>query len=89
MLGEAIRQIRKSKSLEQKDLAKRLNTTQATISRWECEKPPPPTKKLPDIATALGVTRARIYRLAADLETSIKPKEEGTRDRGKPAGGCC
>ncbi|MBQ6867842.1 MAG: helix-turn-helix transcriptional regulator [Clostridia bacterium] len=35
MLGENIKNIRKSKGLSQEDLAPRLNVVRQTVSKWE------------------------------------------------------
>lgn len=51
-----MREIRKSKRLFQKDLAKSLNTTQAQISKYENLYEKPTLEKLVEIAICLDVT---------------------------------
>lgn len=50
VLGLRIRQLRRERSLTTTDLAKRLNTTNATISRWENGKVCPPLSALQGVA---------------------------------------
>lgn len=60
-IGAAIRRIRLEKGLSQEDLAARLNTTQAQVSRWERITKAPHEDVLVRIATALGVSPSVFY----------------------------
>ena len=62
--GDKLKELRRTRGLSQKDLAKKLGVTQRTISYYESNAlPPANAKMLPKLAEALKV---RIDELAAD-----------------------
>ena len=67
-LGSVIQQIRKSRDLNQTDIADRVGTDSGNISRYENDKQMPSVEMLAKIADALGTSVSEIYRLA---ETSV------------------
>lgn len=53
-VGESIRAARKRNALSQKELAEKLETTQATISNWETAKQEPDSSAREKLQTVLG-----------------------------------
>ncbi|WP_317294088.1 helix-turn-helix transcriptional regulator [Ligilactobacillus saerimneri] len=56
MLGNNIKELRKSKRMTQKDLAEVMNVSQQTIGAWETERAVPGADTLNDLADYFGVT---------------------------------
>lgn len=54
-LGQKIREIRRSKSWTQKELAQKLGMTTAQISRWEQDHVTPHKRNLEDLARHFGL----------------------------------
>lgn len=54
-LGENIKNVRIKKGMTQEELATALNTTKATISRYELDRRKPDIEQLQSIAAVLGV----------------------------------
>lgn len=54
-VGRRIREARLEMGWTQEQLAARLSTQKAEISRWECGTSSPSFKRLPAVAAALGV----------------------------------
>lgn len=52
----AIKNIRQSKSITQKDLAEKVGVDRSTVTCWENGSANPTVSKLPAIAAALGCT---------------------------------
>lgn len=59
----AIRQLRKELGLKQIDIAKNpnINTTPATVSRWETGKQNPPMEKIPILAKILNCSIDELF----------------------------
>ncbi len=60
--GRFICERRKELSLNQKDLAKKLNVTDKAVSKWETGRSAPDISMLEPLAEALGVTVAEILK---------------------------
>ncbi len=56
VVNERIRELRKSFHLTQSDLAKQLNTTQDTVSLWECGKSYPDLENVAKMCEIFQVT---------------------------------
>lgn len=72
-LGKTIAKLRKDRGWSQKDFAAQLHTTQKVISDYETGKSKPPIERLPDIASALGVT--------VDMLLGVQPIQEQEKQR--------
>lgn len=55
-MGNKIKEIMKKQNISQKDLSIRLNTTEATVSRYINNQREPKAETLANIATALNTT---------------------------------
>lgn len=55
-----LQKLRKKLGIKQKIVAEKLHVRQSTVCMWETGKSRPPLKKIPALATALGVTEAEI-----------------------------
>lgn len=71
-LGKNIRALRLEKGWTQQDLAQRLDTTQKTITAYECGTRHPTAEKIPQIATLFGVTVNQLYGTAAKPKATKK-----------------
>jgi transcriptional regulator with XRE-family HTH domain len=60
-MGKNIRALRREKGWTQQDLAKKLGTTQKTITAYECGTRHPTAEKIPDIAALFGITVNELY----------------------------
>ena len=74
-LGKIIRHLREQKSWSQDELAFKVDTSAANISRIETGKHWPGTKLLKDIAKTFGI---RVYQLIA-LAEGVQIKAEGKK----------
>jgi transcriptional regulator with XRE-family HTH domain len=54
-VGTAIREARVARNLTQRELAERLGTSPANVSRWETGRAMPGLDRLPTLCDALGV----------------------------------
>lgn len=75
-VGDLIRDARHAKRLSQKDLARALDVTATTISRWETGFTPVPRRYINDLKRLLGVPPAAIEQalgvnLQAEAETEL------------------
>ena len=89
-IGGFISALRKANGMTQKDLAERLNVSDKSVSRWECDEGSPDLSLIPVIAEIFGVTCDELLRgerkspeerseSSAEAETS--PKAEKQRQR--------
>ena len=89
-IGGFISALRKANGMTQKDLAERLNVSDKSVSRWECDEGSPDLSLIPVIAEIFGVTCDELLRgerkspeersePSAEAETS--PKAEKQRQR--------
>ena len=60
-IGSIISERRKELGLTQKQLAEKLNITDRTVSRWECEVTLPDVEMLKSISKVLGVPITYFY----------------------------
>jgi transcriptional regulator with XRE-family HTH domain len=74
-IGQAIQRRRKALGLTQEDLAKRLNTSGATVNRWEGGRRGIKADHLQEIASALQTTAAELFGLWQGA-----PSEDGAHD---------
>ena len=65
-LGERILSLLKSQSMSQKELAERIGTTEATMSRYVAGERDPKSEVLANIATALNTTTDYLLGKEAD-----------------------
>lgn len=74
-LGKAIKQIRQERGLTQTDLAKKIGTTKACISRYETGKRMVSLNAFLGIAEALGVSGSDLYKYGyqESKSTHIEP----------------
>ena len=56
IFGERLRELRKEKKLSAKQLAKEINTTDATIIRWENDTMSPKAEAIVDVANFFNVS---------------------------------
>lgn len=63
-LGKAINAERSRQHLTQAELARRVGCVQSNVSHWESGAAIVPTRRLPAIADALGVTVEDLIRLS-------------------------
>ena len=63
--GENLKYYRKINNINQKDFAKRINTTQQRVSEWECNKVEP---SLYNIVRILKVFQISFEELIDDIE---------------------
>jgi len=75
MLGENIKNIRKSKGLSQEDLALRLNVVRQTVSKWETGLSVPDSEMLIKIAEVLETSVSEILGEAVSEKPSDGIKE--------------
>lgn len=75
MLGENIKNIRKSKGLSQEDLAIRLNVVRQTVRKWETGLSVPDSEMLIKIAEVLETSVSEILGEGVDWWLSHKMKE--------------
>lgn len=57
-LGERIRYARKARGLVQQQVASHLGIARVNITQWEADQTKPEAKRLPELATLLGVTES-------------------------------
>ncbi len=76
-IGSFIAALRKANGMTQKDLAERLNVSDKTVSRWECNDGAPDLSVIPAIAEIFGVTCDELLRgeKAAPSETHAEQAE--------------
>ncbi|MBQ7921427.1 MAG: helix-turn-helix domain-containing protein [Clostridia bacterium] len=86
-IGGFISALRKANGMTQKDLAERLNVSDKSVSRWECDEGAPDLSLIPVIAEIFGVTCDELLRgerkspeeraePAAEAETSPKAEKQ-------------
>ena len=61
-IGGFISALRKANGMTQKDLAERLNVSDKSVSRWECDEGAPDLSLIPVIAEIFGVTCDELLR---------------------------
>lgn len=89
IIGQHIREYRKTKSLSQRELAELLYVSDKTVSRWELGKGLPDIAELPHIAQMLGITIDELVgetsELASDNVTHDKTSAAPERRKVAPA----
>jgi len=89
-IGGFISALRKANGMTQKDLAQRLNVSDKSVSRWECDEGAPDLSLIPVIAEIFGVTcdellrgerKSPEQRAEPTAESEPSPKAEKQRQR--------
>ncbi len=75
-MGSFMAALRKANGLTQQQVADRLNVSNKTVSKWECDDGYPEITILPAIAELYGVTVDELLR----GERAVTPTTEGNRD---------
>lgn len=83
-LGQTLRELRRSVSLSQVDLAKALDVDQTAVSSWELGKIAFPCLLIPRIERVLGLPRGSVYAAAGLLTLSSVPAAIYADDRLDP-----
>ena len=65
-LGKEIRRLRTDRGLTQEALARALNVTAQTVSKWECGNTVPDVQLLPEIAVYFGVTIDQLFSMTPE-----------------------
>lgn len=65
-LGKEIRRLRIDRGLTQEALARALNVTAQTVSKWECGNTVPDVQLLPEIAVYFGVTIDQLFSMTPE-----------------------
>lgn len=74
--NEIIQELRKDKGITQKELAKKFNTTQRTISNWESGRNEPPYEMLIKYAKFFYVSTDYILGLTRNEKPNWKIKNQ-------------
>ena len=78
-IGAFIAALRKANGMTQRELAERLNVSDKTISRWECDEGCPDLSLIPVIAELFGVTCDELLR-GERRSPAERNREEGGED---------
>ncbi len=78
-IGSFIAALRRAEGMTQRELAERLNVSDKTISRWECDEGYPDITQIPVIAEIFGVTADELLR--GQRNTTKKNIEEEPQER--------
>ena len=73
ILGRRLEEARKSKSLSQADIARKIGVTRETVSKWESGDKEPSPEHLRELALALGV--AADYLLGIEKSSTVLVKD--------------
>lgn len=86
-IGGFIAALRKANGMTQKELAQRLNVSDKTVSRWECDDGAPDLSLIPAIAEIFGVTCDELLRAErrSPAERGEPENEVSPRGKGAPA----
>lgn len=77
-LGSFLSTLRKANGMTQKELAQRLNVSDKSVSRWECDDGAPDLSVIPALAEIFGVTCDELLRgerLPPQQEPNHPPKQ--------------
>ena len=84
-MGAFLAALRKANGMTQKDLADRLNVSDKTVSRWECDDGAPDLSLIPVIAEIFGITCDELLRgerkPPEERAADVTPKGEKQRQR--------
>lgn len=86
-MGAFLAALRKANGMTQKDLAEKLNVSDKSVSRWECDDGAPDLSLIPVIAEIFGITCDELLRgerKAPEERTEaedVTPKGEKQRRR--------
>ena len=81
-ISARLRQARKSKGLQQKNMAEKLQISRAGYSRMETGKVEITTKNLVKIAEILDISRSRLYRKLKLLDIDINEELDSEIENG-------
>ena len=68
-MGQTIAQLRKEKSMTQKELAERMNVTDKAVSKWERDLSCPDIHSVPKLAEELGVSVEELMHVSKAEKT--------------------
>jgi len=87
-IGGFISALRKASGMTQKDLAEKLNVSDKTVSRWECDEGSPDLSLIPVIAEIFGVSCDELLRgerrspeLRGEAPTEAEPSPKAEKQR--------
>lgn len=75
-IGQLIYNLRKEKSMTQKELAEKLNVTDKAVSKWERGNGYPEITIIPELAKALGITVNELLSGEKNMNEPIDLKED-------------
>ena len=81
-IGKFITALRKANGMTQRELAERLNVSDKTVSRWECDNGAPDLAVIPVLAEIFGVTCDELLRgerASAEQRANAEPEERTPR----------
>ncbi len=82
-MGTFLAALRKANGMTQRDLADKLNVSDKTVSRWECDDGAPDLSLIPVIAEIFGITCDELLRgerkAPEDRVEDVTPKGEKQR----------
>jgi transcriptional regulator with XRE-family HTH domain len=84
--GELLRSRREARGMEQAELARVLDVTQQTVSKWETGVTVPRPSRVSALARALGLDAGLLHAAAADDEDAAAGPGTDARRRAAPAG---
>lgn len=82
-VGEYISDLRKKAGLTQREMAKKLNVSDKTVSRWECDENLPDIYMALDIAKMFGITVDELLRCGEKIESLKTVSSETEKDRAE------
>lgn len=77
-IGKFIAALRKANGMTQQGLADRLNVSNKSVSKWECDEGYPDLSLIPVIAEVFGVTSDEILKGARIIKESAPEEQEET-----------
>ena len=81
MLGKKIQAIRKTRGLNQQQLADLMNVTRSTISNWECNRRSPHLNELNELSTKLNVSLDYFKENKDDVKEMIAKASQVFNDK--------
>lgn len=84
-LGKTLAELRKKKNMSQQDLAKKLNVSNKTISKWECGNGTPDIISLSQIANVFGISLDELIGSTANSTPENVREEKVSTSTQSPA----
>lgn len=76
-MGSFIAALRRANGMTQRELAERLNVSDKSVSRWECDDGYPDLSLIPVIAEIFGVTADELLRGERKVSVEGDPNDSG------------